>query len=111
MAEAERVATHAVLFQEGRVIAQGAITDLTGVRKRFRFTSSATINTTELAGAAGSPAHHMGEGVYEIAAESSPRLVGRVTQWLAEQGLPLISIDMGQESLEDAYRRMTGGRR
>lgn len=111
MAEAERVATHAVLFQEGKVVAQGAIANLTGVRKRFRFTSVPTIDTTELAGAAGSPAHHMGEGVYEIAAESSPRLVGRVTQWLAEQGLPLVSIDMGQESLEDAYRRMTGGRR
>jgi ABC-2 type transport system ATP-binding protein len=111
MAEAERVATHAVLFQEGKVIAQGPIAELTGVRKRFRFTSVPTIDTTELAGAAGSPAHHMGEGVYEIAAESSPRLVGRVTQWLAEQGLPLVSIDMGQESLEDAYRRMTGGRR
>lgn len=111
MAEAERVATHAVLFQEGRVIAQGAISDLTGVRKRFRFTSAHSIDTTALAGAAGSPAHHIGDGVYEIAAESSPRLVGRVTQWLAEQGLPLISIDMGQESLEDAYRRLTGGRR
>ena len=111
MAEAERVASHAVLFQEGRVIAQGAISELTGVRKRFRFTSVDSIDTTALAGAAGSPTHHMGEGVYEVAAESSPRLVGRVTQWLAEQGLPLVSIDMGQESLEDAYRRMTGGRR
>lgn len=111
MAEAERVASHAVFFQEGKVIAQGLIADLTGIRKRFRFTSVPTIDTTELAGAAGSPAHHMGDGVYEIAAESSPRLVGRVTQWLAEQGLPLVSIDMGQESLEDAYRRLTGGRR
>lgn len=110
MAEAEKVATHAVFFQEGKVISQGAITDLTGVRKRFRFTSVPTIDTTELAGAAGSPAHHMGDGVYEVAAESSPRLVGRVTQWLAEHELPLLSIDMGVESLEDAYRRLTGGR-
>lgn len=111
MAEAERVASYAVLFQEGKVIAQGAIAELTGIRKRFRFTSVDSIDTTALAGAAGSPAHHLGDGVYEIAAESSPRLVGRVTQWLAEQSLPLISIDMGQESLEDAYRRLTGGRR
>ncbi len=111
MAEAEKVASHAVLFQEGRVVAQGALVDLTAVKKRLRFTSLPTINTTELAGAAGSPAHHMGEGVYEIAAESSSRLVGRVTQWLAEQELPLISIDMGVETLEDAYRRLTGGHR
>lgn len=109
MAEAEKVATHAVLFKQGEVVASGEIASLLGVRKRLRFTSSESIDVVLLGGAAGSPAHHMGHGVYEIAAESSPRLIGRITQWLAEQQLPLHGIDMGQESLEDAYRRLTRG--
>ena len=109
MAEAEKVATHAVLFNAGSVVASGELVALLGVRKRLRFTSVEGIDLVQLGGAAGSPAHHIGSGVYEIAAESSPRLIGRITQWLAEQQLPLHGIDMGQESLEDAYRRLTRG--
>lgn len=109
MAEAEKVATHAVLFNAGTVVASGELSSLLGVRKRLRFTSNEGIDLVQLGGAAGSPAHHIGHGVYEIAAESSPRLIGRITQWLAEQQLPLHGIDMGQESLEDAYRRLTRG--
>jgi len=109
MAEAEKVATHAVLFNSGSVVAAGELASLLGVRKRLRFTSVEGIDLVQLGGAAGSPAHHIGNGVYEIAAESSPRLIGRITQWLAEQQLPLHRIDMGQESLEDAYRRLTRG--
>lgn len=109
MAEAEKVATHAVLFHSGTVVATGELQSLLEVRKRLRFTSTEGINLVELGGAAGSPAHHLGHGVYEIAAETSPRLIGRITQWLAEQQLPLHGIDMGHESLEDAYRRLTRG--
>jgi len=109
MAEAEKVATQAVLFNQGSVVASGELSSLLGVRKRLRFTSSEGVDLVALGGAAGSPAHHLGQGVYEIAAESSPRLIGKITQWLAEQQLPLHGIDMGQESLEDAYRRLTRG--
>lgn len=109
MAEAEKVATHAVLFHAGSVVATGELTSLLEVRKRLRFTSAEGIDLVQLSGAAGSPAHHLGHGVYEIAAETSPRLIGKITQWLAEQQLPLHGIDMGQESLEDAYRRLTRG--
>ncbi len=111
MAEAEKVATHAVFFRAGRVVGSGPVADLLGVRKRLRFTSAEGIDTVQLGAAAGSPAHHMGNGVYEVAAESSPRLIGRVSQWLAESSLPLHGIDTGTETLEDAYRRFTGGDR
>lgn len=109
MAEAEKVATHAVLFHSGSVVAAGELPTLLEVRKRLRFTSVEGIDLVQLGGAAGSPAHHLGKGVYEIAAETSPRLIGKITQWLAEQQLPLHGIDMGHESLEDAYRRLTRG--
>lgn len=109
MAEAEKVATHAVLFKAGCVVASGGMAELLGVRKRLRFMSTPGIDVVTLGTSVGSPVHHLGNGTYEIAAESSPRLVARVSQWLAEQQLPLHGIDTGAESLEDAYRRLTGG--
>lgn len=109
MAEAQKVADHVVLFQAGSVIAEAPLHDILGVRRRLRFTSAEGIDLVQLGAAVGSPAHQMGNGVYEIAAETSPRLIARVTEWLDSQQLPLLGIDMGTESLEDAYRRLTGG--
>jgi ABC-2 type transport system ATP-binding protein len=109
MAEAQRVATHVVLFQQGKVIANAPLAEITQSRKRLRFTSTDTLDTLALSQAIGSLVSHQGGGVYEITAESSARLVGRITQWLSDQQLPLLGIDLGEESLEDAYRRLTGG--
>lgn len=109
MAEAQRVATHVVLFQHGKVIANAPLAEITQSRKRLRFTSTDTLDTLALSQAIGSLVNHQGDGVYEITAESSARLVGRITQWLSDQQLPLRGIDLGEESLEDAYRRFTGG--
>lgn len=109
MAEAQRVASHVVLFQHGKVIANAPLAEITQSRKRLRFTSADTLDTLALSQAIGSLVSHQGGGVYEITAESSARLVGRITQWLSDQQLPLLGIDLGEESLEDAYRRLTGG--
>ena len=109
MAEAQRVATHVVLFQHGKVIANAPLAEITQSRKRLRFTSTDTLDTLALSQAIGSLVNHQGDGVYEITAESSARLVGRITQWLSDQQLPLRGIDLGEETLEDAYRRLTGG--
>jgi ABC-2 type transport system ATP-binding protein len=109
MAEAQKVATHVVLFQHGTVIANAPLAEITQSRKRLRFTSTDTLDTLALSQSIGSLVSHHGEGIYEVTAESSARLVGRITQWLTEQQLPLRGIDLGEESLEDAYRRLTGG--
>lgn len=108
MAEAEEVASHAVFFSAGRVVASGELTQLLQTRKHMRFTSSAGLSSADIAIAAGSPVKTLGEGRYEIASESTPQLVSRITSWLAENGHPLLGIDMGTESLEDAYRRIAG---
>lgn len=108
MAEAEKVASHAVFFKEGRVVASGEIASLLNVRKHLRFTSVDGIATSDIAIAAGSPVKALGDGRYEVASESTPQMVARITSWLGSQSLPLTGIDMGMESLEDAYRRIAG---
>lgn len=107
MAEAEKVATHAVLFKSGQVIASGDITSLLTSRKHLRFTSSEGIVPAELAVSIKSPVVAVGDGVYEVASEPTPQLMTRISQWLADNSHPLLGVDMGTESLEDTYRRLT----
>ena len=109
MAEAEKVATHAVLFNSGRVIASGEILTLLTSRKHLRFTSSVGLVPAELAVSINSPVVAIGDGVYEVASEPTPQLMTRISQWLADNSHPLLGVDMGTESLEDTYRRLTRG--
>ena len=110
MAEAEKVATHAVLFNSGKVIASGEITSLLTSRKHLRFTSTEGLVPAELAVSIKSPVVAIGDGVYEVASEPTPQLMTRISQWLADNSHPLIGVDMGKESLEDTYRRLTRGK-
>ena len=110
MAEAEKVATHTVLFNSGKVIASGEITSLLTSRKHLRFTSSEGLVPAELAVSIKSPVVAIGDGVYEVASEPTPQLMTRISQWLADNSHPLIGVDMGKESLEDTYRRLTRGK-
>jgi ABC-2 type transport system ATP-binding protein len=109
MAEAEKVATHAVLFNSGKVIASGEITSLLTSRKHLRFTSSEGLVPAELAVSIKSPVVAIGDGVYEVASEPTPQLMTRISQWLADNSHPLLGVDMGKESFEDTYRRLTRG--
>ena len=109
MAEAEKVATHAVLFNSGNVIASGEINSLLTSRKHLRFTSSEGLVPAELAVSIKSPVVAIGDGVYEVASEPTPQLMTRISQWLADNSHPLLGVDMGKESLEDTYRRLTRG--
>ena len=109
MAEAEKVATHAVLFNSGKVIACGEILTLLTSRKHLRFTSSVGLVPAELAVSINSPVVAIGDGVYEVASEPTPQLMTRISQWLADNSHPLLGVDMGTESLEDTYRRLTRG--
>ena len=108
MSEAEKVATHAVLFRAGKVVANGEIASLLRVRQHLRFTSVEGISTADIAVAAGSPVTALSDGRYEVASPSTPQMISRITSWLAENNYPIIGLDMGTETLEDAYRRIAG---
>jgi len=108
MAEAEKVATHAVLFRAGKIVAAGDIGSLLQVRQHLRFTSVDGIATASIAVAAGSPVTALGDGRYEVSSPSTPQMISRITSWLAENNYPIVGIDMGTETLEDAYRRIAG---
>lgn len=109
LAEAERVADNVVLFRAGQVMAAGPLRDLLQRRGTVRFASAHGIDTVTLSAHLGHGVNPRGEGRYEVDADGTPHLVSLLTGWLAANGLPLGSLDTGDETLEDAYRRITGG--
>ncbi|MFM8600537.1 MAG: ABC transporter ATP-binding protein [Actinomycetota bacterium] len=109
LAEAARVADNVVLFRAGRVAAAGPLRDLLQRRGTVGFASSPGIDTVALSAHLGHGVNPRGDGRYEVDAEGTPHVVSLLTGWLAANGLPLGSLDTGNETLEDAYRRITGG--
>jgi ABC-2 type transport system ATP-binding protein len=109
LAEAERIADNVVLFRAGKVAAAGPLRDLLQHRGTVGFTSSIGLDTVELSAHLGHGVSPRGDGRYEVDAVGTPHLVSLLTGWLAANGHPLGSLDTGDETLEDAYRRITGG--
>lgn len=109
MDEAERVADHVVMFRGGRVAAEGSVESLVRQRNRLGFRSSPGLDVAALGAHLGSVVADYGSGTYEVAHAPTADLVARVTAWLDAESRPLLGIEMGRESLEAAYRRITGG--
>ncbi|MEN9793403.1 MAG: hypothetical protein RL330_1481 [Actinomycetota bacterium] len=109
MAEAERTADHAVLFRAGRVVVAGPVGGLREPRDTLRFATDVVPDIAGLAAALGCGVAPRGEHRYEAALAPTAAHIALLTGWLADNGIGLVSLETGQESLEDAYRRLTGG--
>ena len=109
LAEAEKVADHVVMFRRGTAAASGSLDTLLEQRSTIRFSSSPGLDTVALSAHLDRGVNPRANGAFEVEAASTPHLVALLTGWLADNHMPLLSLDAGNESLEDAYRRITGG--
>ncbi|MEY3587935.1 MAG: hypothetical protein RJA47_531 [Actinomycetota bacterium] len=109
LAEAEKVADNVVMFVKGRVAAAGPLRTLLQQRSTIRFSSAEGLDTVDLSSHLGHGVNPRGNGTYEIDIASTPHVIALLSGWLAEKSFPLNGLDAGTESLEDAYRRITGG--
>ena len=75
----------------------------------MRFATDTVPDIATLAGVLGCAVTPHGDRRYEAAIVPSAANVALLTRWLADNGHGLASLDTGRESLEDAYRRLTGG--
>ena len=105
--EAERLADRVVIFDKGELIANGTLVDLRRGHDEIRFRSAPDIDLVELGRAMDAPVASLGGGEYLIAAVTGPQVVGRLTTWLTDQGLPLTDLRAGAQRLEDVFRRLT----
>jgi ABC-2 type transport system ATP-binding protein len=105
--EAERMADRVVIFDHGEVIADGTLDDVRRGHDEIRFRSAPGIDVGDLAAAMHAPVTALGEGDYLIVAATDPHVLGRLTAWLGERGLPLTDLRAGAQRLEDVFRRLT----
>ncbi|MEI7619500.1 MAG: ABC transporter ATP-binding protein [Actinomycetota bacterium] len=105
--EAERVADHVVIFDRGRIIADGTLDELRRGHDEIRFRSSATLAIAELSAALGLTVRALGDGEFVI--DGDAQHVGALTTWLAQQNEPLADLRAGRQRLEDVFLRLTGG--
>ena len=113
--EAERLADRAVIFDGGKVIADGTIAELRRGHDEIRFRSTPGLDLQSLADAIGTGGDRylvseVGDGEYVVAAPPHPRLMAQLTGWLADQGAPLDDVRGGAQRLEDVFRRLTAER-
>lgn len=105
--EAERVADHVVIFDRGRVIADGTLDELRSGHDEIRFRSSPILDVVALADHLGLVVTAVGDGEFMVAGDASN--VAALTAWLAANGEALADLRAGRQRLEDVFLRLTGG--
>jgi ABC-2 type transport system ATP-binding protein len=106
--EAEKLADHVVILDQGAVVAAGSPTELmtASAAPEVRFGAPAGLRVADLAAHVGAPVTEERPGEYRVDAAGSPRLVAALTAWLAAEDLPLADLRAGRQRLEDVFLRL-----
>jgi ABC-2 type transport system ATP-binding protein len=105
--EVERVADHVVVFDRGRVVADGTLDALRGARRELRVRVRGTLDAGELARVAAAPVREVAAGEY-VVDDPGPSALAAVSAWLESEGTDVIDLRSGAASLEDVFLRLTG---
>jgi ABC-2 type transport system ATP-binding protein len=112
MEEAERLADHIVIVDNGRLAAAGTPLELCGSAGQLRFRARAGLDMAGLVAAlpAGSAAKESPAGHYMVEVQDGvdPRLVAAVTAWCADHGILAQSLQIESRTLEDVFLELTG---
>jgi ABC-2 type transport system ATP-binding protein len=106
--EVERVADHVVVFDRGRVVADGTLDELRGARRELRVRVRGALDGAELGRVAGAPAREVAGGEY-VVDDPGPSALAAVSAWLEASGADVIDVRSGAASLEDVFLRLTDG--
>ncbi|HSB86982.1 MAG TPA: ABC transporter ATP-binding protein [Ilumatobacteraceae bacterium] len=109
--EAERLADHVIIIDQGSLVAAGTLTELRRGHDEIRFRSDPGLDLRALATVTGLVAAKVGSDEYVIDAPPQPRLMAQLGEWLEANGHPLHDLRAGGQRLEDVFRRLTAGRR
>jgi ABC-2 type transport system ATP-binding protein len=104
--EAEKVADHVVIFDHGRVVADGTLDELRRGHDEIRFRSSPMLDHDALGVALGLEVRRVGDDEYVVDSDASR--VAALTGWLAAHDEPVNDIRAGRQRLEDVFLRLTG---
>jgi len=107
--EAQALADHVLVIDEGRLAAAGSVAELTGAAAGLRFRARPGMDVEELSGRLpdGFSAVESTPGHYRVDGEVSPEIVATVTAWCAAQGALPAELTTGGGSLSEAYFEIT----
>ena len=107
--EAEKLADQVVIIDHGRLLADATPAELmrSTDTDEVRFAAPRSMDIAALADRLQAAVDEISPGEYRVAAAGSPALIAALTQWLAEQDLPLGDLRVGRQTLEDVFLRLT----
>jgi ABC-2 type transport system ATP-binding protein len=113
MEEAETLADHVMIIDNGHVVVEGSPRDLTLERPdaaQLRFRAASGLDTTRLSDALpdGCQVHEPTPGSYVVSGKADPQMLSAVTAWCAAQGVLAEELRVGRRSLEDVFLELTG---
>jgi ABC-2 type transport system ATP-binding protein len=113
MDEAEQLADHVVIVDQGRVVASGAPSELTrtaAAERALSFDGPPGLPLDELLAAlpAGSRARELSPGRYQVDGDVDPQFLATVTGWCAGRGVMADRLSTGGRTLEDVFLDLTG---
>lgn len=106
--EAERIADRVVIFDKGKVLVDGTLDDVRKARQAVRLRTVRPLVITDVPSNIAEWLVEVEPGHYTI--EDAPQgLVAALAVWLSEHGIDVIELRAGVSSLEDVFKRLTGG--
>jgi ABC-2 type transport system ATP-binding protein len=105
--EAERVADRALIFDRGRIVADGTLAELRSGNDRIRFRSAPNLDMDALAAALGARVARLDVDEYAVDAAADAFVMSILATWLHDRGHPLSDVQAGRPRLEDVFRRLT----
>ncbi|MBB4932401.1 ABC-2 type transport system ATP-binding protein [Lipingzhangella halophila] len=117
MEEAERLADHVVIIDDGRVVADGSASELTDSQQELRFYAEPELDTASLLAAlppaSGVTAHPSGRRTQYVVVTGAPGglgpgFVATVTTWCAANSVLPEELRVQRRTLEDVFLELTG---
>lgn len=104
--EAERCADDVIVFHQAAIVASGTLQSLRHGHDEIRFTTERGIDPVALSAHIGTTVVQDGTD-YVVAGTSDAKIIGLISDWLAEQHQGLDNLRAGSQHLEEIFRRLT----
>lgn len=109
--EVERIADRVVIFDKGKIVADGSLDELRRGRDEIRFRSPSKFDLVELSRHLGIDVQQLGPDEFLVVGTVDAQRIAELSQWMANAGADIRDLRAGQQRLEDVFRRLTIGER
>jgi ABC-2 type transport system ATP-binding protein len=104
--EADRCADDVIVFHQASIVASGTLQSLRQGHDEIRFTTARGIDPSALSAHIGATVLQDGSD-YVVAGTSDAKIIGLISDWLAEQHQGIDNLRAGSQRLEEIFRRLT----